>query len=125
MSNYKHFKVNASTTLDDLTFQRNELAKEHHPDRGGTKEIMQEINSEFTIAVSLISSHQALGKIDSSGRQFLFDLIDGVAHLLKEAKKYPDWSVNMGVNVAKGIVNTIDTDKWTGYLIKIILKHQK
>lgn len=129
MSTFKYFIIDSTTTMDDLTTQHHELAKIHHPDKGGPTQIMQEINGEYLIAVDYLSKQpsyqQALGKIDSSGRQFLIDLIDGIAYLLKEAKKYPDFVVNVGVFTAKGIVNTIDTNKWTSFILKIIQKHQK
>jgi hypothetical protein len=125
METFKYFKVNSSTTADELTLQRNELAKQNHPDKGGNTESMQHINNEFQIALAMIPKFQALGKIDSSGKQFLNDLIDGIAHLLEENKKFPKWSINIGVEMARSIVKSIDADSWATFLIGVINKHKK
>lgn len=43
----KYFKITHSTTLDDLKTQYRDLAKIHHPDKGGEPSVMQEINTEY------------------------------------------------------------------------------
>lgn len=42
---YKHFENIG--TLEELRKQYKELLKNHHPDKGGILEIMQEINAEY------------------------------------------------------------------------------
>jgi hypothetical protein len=41
-------------TIDEIKNLYRSLAKEHHPDRGGSKEIMQSINSEYAFACAKI-----------------------------------------------------------------------
>lgn len=44
-------------TLDDLKRLYKELAKKHHPDRGGSLETMQAINSEYDKMIQYFSTH--------------------------------------------------------------------
>ena len=46
MKNYKWFKD--CDCIEELKSQFRKLAMQHHPDRGGRKEDMQEINAEYT-----------------------------------------------------------------------------
>lgn len=43
---------NNPSTLEELKKQYKQLAMEHHPDRGGSTEAMQEINNEYDVLFS-------------------------------------------------------------------------
>ncbi len=43
------------TTIDEVKARYRDLAKQHHPDRGGSTETMQRINSAYSIAVIQIA----------------------------------------------------------------------
>jgi len=125
MATFKYFKVTGATTEDDIKRQYRELSVIHHPDRGGSTQEQAIVNQEYQIAMAMIPQFKALGKIDSSGKQFLYDLIDGVAHLLEEKKKYPKWAIKLGVENVRNLVKSIDADSWATFLIGVINKHKK
>ncbi|NMA84866.1 MAG: J domain-containing protein [Epulopiscium sp.] len=43
----KYFNLSADTTIDDLKKQYYRLAKQYHPDTGGTNEAFKELNNEY------------------------------------------------------------------------------
>lgn len=51
---YKYFHLSDETTLDELKQQYRKLSMQHHPDKGGDKEVFQEINLEYRQALELI-----------------------------------------------------------------------
>ena len=51
---YVYFKTTRLTTLEDLKFQKRELSKIHHPDKGGSDEVMSQILNEYELARKLI-----------------------------------------------------------------------
>ena len=118
----KYFTVTAATTQDDLKKQRANLlfTEKLHPDHGGSNDEFVEIERQYQLALSAINVFHVFGKADASGRQFLYDLIDGIAFLLQENKKFPEWSISVGVNMAKQMVNQVDATKWTAFIMKII-----
>jgi hypothetical protein len=122
-----YFMINPATTADDLKKQREKLLLEDrlHPDHGGTNEQFTEMDRQYKSALDKINVFRVLSRADASGRQFLYELIDGIATLLQESKKYPEFSITIGVNVAKGLVNSIDAERWTSFLMKIINRHKK
>lgn len=48
----KHFKT--ATNLKELKKEYKELAMANHPDRGGSEEIMKEINNEYELLTSIL-----------------------------------------------------------------------
>jgi preprotein translocase subunit Sec63 len=50
----RHFHISDETTLDELKQQYRKLSMQHHPDKGGDKEVFQEINLEYRQALELI-----------------------------------------------------------------------
>lgn len=47
---------NNPSTLEELKKQYKQLAMEHHPDRGGSTEAMQEINNEYDVLFSSLKN---------------------------------------------------------------------
>ena|SRR5579864_5142572 len=45
---------NSCTTLDEVKKLYKQLAKEHHPDKGGNLEIMQAVNNEYAYAWAML-----------------------------------------------------------------------
>ena len=123
----QYFTINQSTTADDLKKQRDRLllVEKIHPDHGGDHDDFVEMERQFKLANGSINVFKVLGKADASGRQFLYDLIEGVAQLVADNQKYPKWAISVGVNTAKELVNSIDAQKWTSFLMNIINKHKK
>jgi len=122
-----YFIINPATTADDLKKQRAKLLFENrpHPDQGGTDEQFTEIERQYKSALDKINVFRIMSRADASGRQFLYELIDGIETLLQESKKYPEFSISFGVNVAKGLVNSVDAELLTSFLMKIINRHKK
>ncbi len=51
---YKHFNITEDITLDELKKQYRKLCFQYHPDKGGNKEIFQQINMEYKHALEQI-----------------------------------------------------------------------
>lgn len=58
----KHF--NNITTIEEAKKQYRELAKLHHPDKGGDAEIMKQVNSEYDFICSKILKGENLSDAD-------------------------------------------------------------
>ncbi len=114
--------VTSATTAEDLKKQRDKLlfTDKLHPDHGGSHEQFVELDRQYDQALELINVFHVFRKADVSGRQFLYDLIDGIAYMLAETKKYSEFSISIGVNIAKSIVNSVDANKWALFLMRII-----
>lgn len=54
----KHFIVTTLTTIESLKQQYRELAKKHHPDKGGNAEAMKEVNLEYVQAIKMVASNE-------------------------------------------------------------------
>ena len=50
---------NECKTLNEVKFLYRELAKKHHPDKGGELETMQAINNEYAYAIRVIANGSA------------------------------------------------------------------
>jgi len=53
-----YFKITRLTTLEDLKYQKRELSKLHHPDKGGSDEAMSQILNEYELARELIETRE-------------------------------------------------------------------
>ena len=51
---YKYFDISEQISLTELKKQYRKLCLLHHPDKGGDKEVFQEINLEYRQALELI-----------------------------------------------------------------------
>lgn len=81
----QHFTITANTTIESLKKQYRELAKKHHPDRGGSTETMKRINLEYLQAIKLVASRVNCPKEQKIEANEL------VIKILEELKKhYPD-----------------------------------
>jgi len=61
--------LQASATLDDVRGARRRLAAEHHPDRGGDVQRMQEVNVAFDAAVADLAARRPVGAEQRRVRQ--------------------------------------------------------
>lgn len=52
----KHFTITPQTTVDQIKARYRELAKIHHPDKGGNAETMKTVNIEYVEALKAIAS---------------------------------------------------------------------
>lgn len=53
---------NSCKTVEDVKHLYKQLAKEHHPDKGGRTVTMQEINSEYSFAIAKLLSGMSLSE---------------------------------------------------------------
>lgn len=53
---FRYFKVDNKTTEADLKKQKRKLAKENHPDMGGSSNVMSAINDEYNKALKYIKN---------------------------------------------------------------------
>ena len=56
---------NDCKTIDEIKAFYRLLAKEHHPDRGGSTETMQAINSEYAFACAKILKGDASSSVET------------------------------------------------------------
>ena len=80
----KYFVITRTTTLEELKKQYTDLAKLHHPDRGGNNETMQEINLEYERALKMIKD-QARRSGNFETAEKIDEQLDQLLDLLAEA----------------------------------------
>lgn len=96
-----------AATLDDLKRQYRELAKKHHPDRGGSEETMKAVNNEYDQFLAMIAS----------GRE-------NAAEEIRIGQEYKD-KINALVGVSNIKIELIGTWLWvtgTTYPVRELLK---
>jgi len=54
---FKYFRLTNESTIDEVKKQYKKLAFKHHPDLGGSTEIMQEINAEYETALEYVGNN--------------------------------------------------------------------
>lgn len=79
----KHFKD--CETLEDVRRLYKELAKQHHPDRGGDTATMQEINTEYAfVSAKILRGEQLSAEDTEANMRFSEDyqrIIEKISHL--------------------------------------------
>lgn len=69
------------TTLEDLKTEYKRLAKLHHPDKGGSTEIMQEINRLYTAFLKSNMDYMAMSEREKEYEEKLPEIINSLIHL--------------------------------------------
>ena len=73
----KFFKIDSNSTIDSLKKEYKRLAFIHHPDRGGSVEMMQMLNNEYEAALN------ELGKQNNKNYSLDQDYMDLIDKLIK------------------------------------------
>lgn len=68
-------------TLEELKKAYRKLAMENHPDRGGSVEVMQEINAEYEILFNEMKNGFAAGKQTQESATDFISIIDKIINL--------------------------------------------
>lgn len=86
-TNYKYFTPTPKT-LEELKAQYRKLVFQHHPDKGGSTEAMQEVNSEYdTLFSKLKDVHQTKDGETYTAKQATTETADQFKDLLNELMK--------------------------------------
>lgn len=103
----KYFDVTPLTTLADIKIRRKQLAKQLHPDKGGTNNEFQEMEKEYETAKKIIEAppppNPPPSNPNSLFTQPFFDAIMNQA--INEAVKITTNIINTKINKLKNDLN--------------------
>lgn len=78
----KYFNLTAETTIDDLKKQYYRLAKQHHPDTGGTNEAFKELNNEYEKLQAYILANGSFTAAEKQNEQNLSEVYRDVINAI-------------------------------------------